>query len=601
MVAKLLDKERSAMESQIRTRIQNADRNISEYSAIYTEILNSNLEAKKKDELLSILKKSAFLKSIDLSNWIVPRPLRLPKVKDVTVITDPTAMSFLTTVPEASQVDINEYSYIQQQIDIVKSHFPFLKLIVLKDGSEVESYNSTLVCCDEISTDYINSYFSDHNHKFIGCKSFSEGTPNTTGSYLFLLLLPQSQQINKTIIQKIKGISGVKFLDFEAFARKDLYWLSGYYFNQEMDKYLEIKYDLPLVNLNLSIDQEKIIRKAVGSPTGFLTYKVLTGGYTGATVLEVSSVGNIHARKKFVLKIDIKGREWQSINQEFINFQQHVENIAVSGATHSPQKFECGELEAIKYPFASLNSVGDSVSLGSFLKSDDTSNEKLKSVITQIFDHELMVSWNKTFSLKHQSLFLSFEKLDYTIRDFKRVMDFQRKFGYEKFFDLDKLTAYFEASQNVVYCTAHGDFHVENIRVDSTESGNQIYFIDFGSTGLYPMGVDFAALECSIRFRVLDSAFSIKDLDAADDQYFSFFAEIFDSKTDDISKVNYTISLIRQAYFNRFPAAHKPLAESQYFKCLFSVCSWLMNKPNLNRPYIWKILERIYTEKFQLD
>jgi hypothetical protein len=358
---------------------------------------------------------------------------------------------------------------------------------------------------------------------------------------------------------------------------------------------------LPLVNISLSIDQERLIRRALGSPTGFLTYRVLTGGYTGALVLEVSGVGNGNARKKFVLKIDKKDKQWETISDEFRNFQEHVESLNLSdGKVLTAQKFELGNLEAIKYPFASIDSVGNSESFGQYFKKTGSFSE-VKQVISSIFSNSLIINWSKTYSIKTVNLFEAFGKLDYKIRGFKRITEYQSEYNYDKDFDIKKIEDYFNISNNIVYCTAHGDLHVENIRVDPSGIAKEVFFIDFGRTGQYPMGIDYTALECSIRYSILDSAFPLKKLSIVDDKYFDEnFSEIFNLSEDKLSKVNYAISLVRQAYINNFPKNHRVLAENQYFLCMFAVSSWLINKENLNRPYIWNTLHRIYNNKFKL-
>lgn len=604
------------MELEIEKKIKIPGNSVSEYIAIYKDILNLKLNAAGKEKLLSALKKQSFTKGVDLNYLMIPSE-RNGKVKEpskdnlktkaiegdanVQTLNDE-GYNFLSQNPVISspELDEAEYDFLAKQLDIIHENFPFLQPIILKNGIQIESFKSAVICCDEILIDYLNTYFSDFNQKYVACSHFFKNEVDVGGSYIFIMIWPNDRKNNFGIIEKIKAISSIKYLDIKAFERKDTYWRSSHYLNDDVEDYLNLKYELPLVNSSLTLDQEKLIRKAVGSPTGFLTYRVLTGGYTGALVLEVTSVGNGNARKKFVLKIDKIDKKWDTIREEFRNFQEHVENLVLDdGKIFSAQRFEIPGLEAIKYPFASTDSVGDSQSLGQYIKKTKV-NVEIKSVISKVFKNSLMRSWNSTYSLKQINLFEAFVKLDYKIRGFERIIEYQREFNYENCFDFDKLNNFFENQNNIVFCTAHGDFHVENIRVDSTSNKEDIFFIDFGRTGQYPMGIDHAALESSIRYSTLDSAFKIENLNTTDNLNFGNFSEILNSAEDKISKVNYMVSLIREHYFNSFPANHRAFAEDQYFKCLFAVSSWLMNKENLNRPYIWNILKRIYIEKFKI-
>jgi uncharacterized Zn ribbon protein len=614
------------MESKIEQRIKSSGNSVEEYNSIYRDILSLKSDASKKDQLLSLLKRRSFANGIDLSNLIIPKIPMANRLKvsltnsgskgtkkddfsaeekegvsSIEVKSENSVFNFsqLASADDYAQ-DHREHEFLSKQISIIRDNFPFLELFLLKDGIQIEAFKTVTICCDEISVDYLNTYFVEYRHQYISCRDFSRGNFETTGSYIIILFWPQNIQNNLPVIDRIKDIANIKYLDMKAFERKDVYWRGVTYFEDSIKDYLSISYQLPIINTSLLPDQEKLVRKAVRSPTGFLTYKVLTGGYTEALVLEVTSVGNGNARKKFVLKIAYRNKAWDTISQEFRNFQEYIENMDLGeGTSVSAQMFECGEFEAIKYPFASKHSLGNSESLGQFLKNADTF-EAIKDVIVKSFNTSLMVKWCKTDSKKKINLYDAFKKLDYKIDGFQRMREHQKEFNYAQDFDFEKLNSYFNNESDTVYCIAHGDFHVENVRVDTSDTDREVFFIDFGKTGHYPMGIDHAALECSIRYGTLDSAFLLEELIKYDDVYFSVFAEILNPKKDGISKVNYSISLIRQDYINKFPNEHRSLAEAQYFHCLFAVSSWLMNKPNLNRRYIWNVLVRIYRDKFEI-
>ncbi|UXR65652.1 ecdysteroid 22-kinase family protein [Bdellovibrio bacteriovorus] len=599
------------MESKIEQKIRESRTNVEDLYGIYREILNLDSTYANKEKLLVLLKSRSFAVGVDMSNLIIPKQPRTkvkiirdsePNIDEnsspIVPVINAIDLSFQESA--SSTIDAAEYDFLSRQLGIIEENFSFLFPVVLKSGIQIDAFSSIFICCSQISVDYMNTYFADDRHVFRSCDNLPTDI-ESVNAYIFILLWPHDKKGNQEAIEKIKKIKNLKHLDFKAFERRDSYWRGETYFADEMSAYLEISYDFPIVNMHLLVDQERLIRTAVGSPTGFLTYKVLHGGYTGALVLEVSSVGNGHARKKFVLKIDRKDKSWDTIREEFKNFQNHIENIPLAdGTVLQAQRFEYGEWEAIKYPYASKNSTGDSVSLGSSLKGAKSKGE-MKSIVSKIFEHSLITSWAKTFSSKNEALFDSYRKLDYKIESFDRIVEFQKKYNYDDVFDFEILKEYFRKRYDVIYCISHGDFHIENIRVDAIESKQDVFFIDFGRTGQYPMGIDHAALECSIRYGFLGKDYRIKDLVKMDDEYFDNFSELLSLDSEgDLSRVNYIISLIREAYLNGFPNHHRQLAEQQYYHNIFSVSSWLMNKDNLNRQYIWEILKRVYEKNLKL-
>lgn len=554
----------------------------SDFMAIFRDILRAEVDFERKQSLLKRLQEYSFSKGIELSHLSIPSE----GIAKKNLKTQDRYEKFVQPA-----IDGAEFKTIKEYLEDIQKNFPFLRPVILKKGAfDSIAENIFMVCCDYISAEYLSSYFSEA--KCVNISQFCGNYEMSDNSYFFILMFPGDFDRNQKLNEKLNSLEKIHILDQVDFVRGEFFWKTN---KEYLKPHFDVAYGRPLINMALSLDQERLIREAVGGPTGFLTYKVLGGGFTGALVVEVASVGNGNARKRFVLKIDRRDKKYDSISGEYKNFQDHIENLHLDGeANLTAQKYISGDFEAIKYPFASVNSMKESTSFGSFFCDQNTTLEKIYRVINLIFKSSLMKNWTNTTHVKRVTGFDAFEKLDWRINKFERINEFVKKYQYQNDLNLESLSNIFSTECEVVFSVAHGDLHSENIQIDIDLE--RVFFIDFGRTGLYPLGVDFAALECSIRFKLLEHAYQLDQFKKLDDLYFLNFATISKIENpDEIYKVQYAVSIIRENYINSFPVRYRNAAERQYFLTMFAVGSWLVdiNKKNLNRPYIWSILHRI--------
>ena len=263
----------------------------------------------------------------------------------------------------------------------------------------------------------------------------------------------------------------------------------------------EIKYVTStfLTNAELTNDEEKIIKKLFQySNCPILEYTLLKGGKSGSKVIEIRLKKNYASAqtKRYIVKFSSDGKGKISIEAE--RFGAHIEHYSIPGYQKTYEKNSIAE--AIKYTYASSNSIVTSYSFSDIVK--NPTNEffpKKNEIIENIFHEEPFELWKQSTEVgkyKISDLYKEYIKPEKFFENVKIIMGIAES-------DLAKtpIFSYFNKIFNLEIDTkikvCHGDFHSENFFYDI----NGIYLIDFGFTDIRHSIIDHTTLECSIKFK----------------------------------------------------------------------------------------------------
>lgn len=267
-------------------------------------------------------------------------------------------------------------------------------------------------------------------------------------------------------------------------------------------------------NRALSFDDELIIKKLFDGREMILDYKFLKGGNTGAKVIEIQPLkGNQPQMSRFVVKFAAKDSK-RKINTERGLFNEFVENYAIP--SYSAQYVDTTTREAIKYRYASSDGKTDSFQFAEILsqltKKDNDISFSLDQVMSELIECAPFQSWRGSTHSVEQTVEELYE--DY-LQSERKVL---RKIGLiknkaEDQIDLDPLVLRYRKIKKYRLKTCkkicHGDLHSENFFKD--EKG--VYLIDFGWTGSRHSVIDYATLECSIKFKHIPFFIPVEELE----------------------------------------------------------------------------------------
>lgn len=348
----------------------------------------------------------------------------------------------------------------------------------------------------------------------------------------------------------------------------------------------------------LDAEEEHLIKEFFGPKAGFLRCVGLKGGNSGTKVILVTqSIGPGDARKH-VVKIEAKSKH--KLQKEIENFQNYVDPYWIQNQPLEIKSAESPRYRAIKYPFASQDTIHESTSLTDRYIGGDSGGESvegLRAIIQKIFEHQLCKRWREKTSTRKEKIADVFtELLDWP--ETERTLDLllSPSYSVETKLDRAQLRETMNSSLEFVECLNHGDLHSDNVQVEI--GGSNVYLIDFGWTGKFPAGLDYAMLEASIRFKLLDPSIDIRihrDADANPFDKFDASMGFGESTKDDGDRARKISLTIRERFLNDFYSQQPNLSalKAQYLCCLLVLCLRQIAYKDMNRRYILQIIGQI--------
>jgi hypothetical protein len=287
--------------------------------------------------------------------------------------------------------------------------------------------------------------------------------------------------------------------------------------NLEKDFYLTIKdieaikrevqylIEIEVVNRELDPFEEKILKKLFSEDyCHTLEYKLISKGFSGSKVIEVTPFKLFGKSAKYVVKIDetTNPARKDKVKGELENFRKYIKNF---DNAYSIEDKKTETHIAIKYNFASSDGKIKSESFSSKYKrfiAGELNGFIPDQTIRNLFDINLFknnwdllgeTSTNALISDLYSS-YINQEKISNAIASItnaslEEVKKSSLWINFEKIYS-QKLT--------VRKKVCHGDLHTENFFIDENDS---VFLIDFGDTNYHHAVIDFTTLECSIKFR----------------------------------------------------------------------------------------------------
>ena len=485
---------------------------------------------------------------------------------------------------------------IQQIVLACREKAPFLSFSVFRlnmdDGDHRKPCKMRVIFSESLNEDWIHKTY--HPDSATSFSDFHIKSLDPSHSWVILCLFHSSDRgtVNwiKNLLRENQELLILDLADYESGEREDHCWKKDRkkLFNGTVP-------DKPslLIHGLLDAEQECLIKDFFGSNTGFLVCSDIKGGFSGARVILVAPNIGPGDPRKFVVKICEKSKS--KLRREFEQFQNLVSQFWIEGQLFVAEFKESSHYEAIRYPFASADTMRSSISFTKKYKESD-SVEVLQSIINNIFNHSLCRKWREQSRKRTSVISEAFSGI-VNIADSAISLNYliSPDFSYKTDLDLEQLNKVLKSKATFLICPNHGDFHSDNIQVQA--ESNEVFLIDFGLTDQYPAGLDYAALEASIRFKLLDHSVDSKILLPLDSDPLSKFdnlirpGEPFKSEIDKAQKL---CSLIRERFLNDFAekGSIKDL-KFQYLCCLLGLCLRHIKYPNMNRRYILQVLAQI--------
>lgn len=498
------------------------------------------------------------------------------------------------TVPASSEKKTAKIIDMEAVLKAYGKSFGFLTNIILKVESESEFSGEKLLILHGKSLKEYTSFDGINQDKAMPIEDFKKEVLDLKFTWIILIIFhPTDKEIEKKLITLKGYFPEILYFDQEDYRDNELtYWRKN---SKKILSHIFLEDPCILIHENLNSEYECLIKRFFGNSTGFLTYSDLKGGYSGSKVLLVSPVGGVGDNRKFVLKISPK--EDEKIKLEIANYKNYVEPYWTSGQIMAADWQESPNLHAIRYPFASTDTICTSISFTAKY-SACKEPEQLKSVIQRIFQHPLQQKWRDQSRSRNATFQKAFDKnlkTEKTLDSLKELLHISSAISI----DIAKLKSIIEKHIDYLECINHGDLHSDNIQVQDDEE--VVFLIDFGLTGTYPIGLDYATLEASIRYKLLD--FSIDSTYLQENhinQLSNFDNLIFLEKefSNEAEKALKACSVIRESFLNHFSSSISDLTilKKQYLQCLLAITLRQLNYPELNRRYMLLILENLIKE-----
>ena len=258
-------------------------------------------------------------------------------------------------------------------------------------------------------------------------------------------------------------------------------------------------------NTEFTQEEEILIKRLSSTDCSILNYRKLKSGFSGSKVIEVQALkpGGESIRK--VIKID--KISLKKIKEEENRFRNYVDDYVIAG--YSIHRKETSNLEAISYNYASIDGYIDSYSFSDMI--DKMNNFDIPEILKKIFDCNLLKTWeNKTIvTEKNQikNIYANYINLDHTYQSIVKIRNNEKT--TKDLLELINRVLEMKIEYKSKIC--HGDFHTQNIFIDSSKENN-ISIIDFGWTDFRHAVIDHVFLECSIKYNHIPKYISVDEL-----------------------------------------------------------------------------------------
>lgn len=562
----------------------NSDASPMECDFVFDTAIQEGLSPESLDAVIARLKNRCMALGVDHTKYVQIKG----HSKNVSRPAGPSPMVSISTSQSYSgpqKVDISK---------IVKTHdqlYPFLSKVFLRLECGLVSADEKLVLLYGKTLSEHTSFGGVNYEKAMPLSDFTKDSIDQKFNWVILVLFHSSEKQSENEILRIRELfTQIKYLDLNDFLmneegiwKKDGTRTLSHVFSQN---------PCMLVHGAITAELECLIKDFFGHSHGFLEYVSLKGGFSGSMVLLVSPKAGIGDQKKFVLKISKKNDE--KLLAEKINYKDFVEPYWVSGQYITSDWRETPSLCAIRYPFASTDTISDSISF-SKLYLDGQLPVVIRTFIDRVFDHKLQAKWRESVVTKKASFEKAFKKILKKEKT-KAAIPALISMCPSAPIEVASLDTIHEKELDYIECINHGDFHSDNIQVQVNEEA--VFLIDFGLTGRYPAGLDYAMLEASIRFKLLDHS--------VDSEYLVHnhirFIDSFDSPngmvksfSNDAEQALFTISCIRDRFLSDFSGhvADIKILKAQYLYCLLSICLRQLNYKELNRRYMLLVVQEL--------
>jgi hypothetical protein len=255
-------------------------------------------------------------------------------------------------------------------------------------------------------------------------------------------------------------------------------------------------------NRALSFDDELVIKKLFEGREMILDYKFLKSGNTGAKVIEIQPLKGFQPQmSRFVVKY-AKKSPGRKINAERKLYREFVANYSIN--SYSADYEQTSTREAIKYQYASSDGKTDSYQfadiVAGLVKGEKDIPFPLGDVMSELINCEPFKKWGDSIHSVDDTVANLYK--DYLMSEKKvfKVIGLIKNIN-EDLVERESLIINYNRIKNLSVKTCkkicHGDLHSENFFKD--EKG--VYLIDFGWTGYRHSVIDYATLECSIKFK----------------------------------------------------------------------------------------------------
>jgi hypothetical protein len=575
-------------EASFRELSNNPNASPAEFDAFYLDAVAAlGGNPGQLDANIKLLKALCLTRGIDHSRYKYRGQLVPPKKQSGQLPGAPQSTQSSALVPTRASLDVQEF------VRTCREKAPFLSFCLLRvnNGDSRTPEKFEVLYSDSINADWIHKIF--HPDSADPIASFQIKALDSSCSWVMLCLFHSSDRGVVAKLQKLlNGTPELLILDLA-----DLEGGEEHYWKKDRKKLFNGTVpDKPslLVHDVLDAEQECLIKDFFGSNAGFLVCSDLKGGFSGARVILVAPNIGPGDPRKYIVKVCAKSKS--KLRQEFEHFQNLVAPFWIPNQFMAAEFKESPHYQAIRYPFASKDTIHYSTSFTDRYRKS-ASVEALQTIVGNIFDHSLCKKWREQSRTRKRTVHEAFEPI-LNVSASAKVLDdlLSPMFSTDMILDRKQLEKVLNAEVDFLDCPNHGDLHSDNIQVQ--DESHDVFLIDFGLTSNYPAGLDYAALEASIRFKLLDYSVDPKILLPLDADPLSKFDNLItpgDLAKGEADKAQKLCSMIRERFLHDFSDKNKSLTDLkiQYLCCLLVLCLRQIKYPEMNRRYILQVLSQI--------